>query len=231
MSRTRWARVERSNLVAAARVAGPDAPTLCGQWTVRELLAHLVLREARPDAAAGIIVPAFAGRTAKVQAKIAAQPFDDLLTAVESGPPMYSPFRAIDAFANLSEMFVHHEDIRRGAGPAPERPLDIELERKLLTLSARLAKASMRSVKVAVELVPVFSAGSGAGEEVGRDGTGARGVVVGRRGAAAPGGIGSVRVTGSPGELLLWVTGRDPHVQIEGDDVSLALLATTRRNL
>ena len=28
---------------------GPDAPTLCGDWTTRDLAAHLVMRERRPD--------------------------------------------------------------------------------------------------------------------------------------------------------------------------------------
>ena len=55
---------ERAALVNTMRAVGPDAPTLCGEWTTRDLAAHLVLRERRPDAAAGILVPALAGYTA-----------------------------------------------------------------------------------------------------------------------------------------------------------------------
>jgi hypothetical protein len=36
---------ERSDLTASLRAAGPDAPTLCGEWTTNQLAAHLVLRE------------------------------------------------------------------------------------------------------------------------------------------------------------------------------------------
>ena len=43
---------------------GPDAPTLNEGWTTRDLAAHLATRDRRPDAAAGIMVPALAGYTA-----------------------------------------------------------------------------------------------------------------------------------------------------------------------
>ena len=58
---------ERAALVNTMRDVGPDAPTLCGDWTVRDLAAHLVIRERRPDAAAGIMIPALAGYTARKQ--------------------------------------------------------------------------------------------------------------------------------------------------------------------
>ncbi|WP_371820931.1 maleylpyruvate isomerase family mycothiol-dependent enzyme [Tsukamurella sp. PLM1] len=79
------ARIERAALVDAARAAGPDAPTLCGEWNVRELLAHLVVREGRLDAAPGILLRPLAGYTEHVQAKYAARPFDELLDAVADG--------------------------------------------------------------------------------------------------------------------------------------------------
>ena len=40
---------ERAALVETMRSVGPDAPTLCGDWTTRDLAAHLVTRERRPD--------------------------------------------------------------------------------------------------------------------------------------------------------------------------------------
>ena len=61
---------ERAALVNTMRAVGPDAPTLCGEWTTRDLAAHLVLRERRPDAAAGILVPALAGYTARKQQRL-----------------------------------------------------------------------------------------------------------------------------------------------------------------
>ncbi len=58
---------ERAALVDTMRGVGPDAPTLCEGWKTRDLAAHLVIREYRPDAAPGILIPFFASHTAKVQ--------------------------------------------------------------------------------------------------------------------------------------------------------------------
>ncbi|MFE3703838.1 maleylpyruvate isomerase family mycothiol-dependent enzyme, partial [Nocardia tengchongensis] len=51
---------ERQALVEAMAAAGPDAPTLCGEWTARDLAAHLVVRERRPDAAPRILLKTIA---------------------------------------------------------------------------------------------------------------------------------------------------------------------------
>lgn len=104
---------ERAELTDLAARTDPDAPTLSGDWTVRDLLAHLVLRERRLDAAPGIMISALAGYTQKVQDYLAAQSYDELLGQVRSGPPVWSPFRLLDSQVNAMEMFVHHEDIRR----------------------------------------------------------------------------------------------------------------------
>ena len=85
---------------------GPDAPTLCEGWTTRDLLAHLVVRERRPDTVPGILIPALAGYTEKVRAKAAERDFGDLLADLASGPPLYSPFRLVDRFANLSLIHI-----------------------------------------------------------------------------------------------------------------------------
>ena len=62
---------ERAALVNTMRAVGPDGPTLCGDWTTRDLAAHLVLRERRLDAAPGILIPALAGYTARKQQHLA----------------------------------------------------------------------------------------------------------------------------------------------------------------
>ena len=49
-----YSREERLALCALLDETGPDAPTLCEGWTTGDLAAHLVLRERRPDAAAGV---------------------------------------------------------------------------------------------------------------------------------------------------------------------------------
>src|SRR3954465_1728777 len=105
---------ERSALVETMRSVGPDAPTLCGDWTTRDLAAHLVVRESRLDATAGVAVPFLAGYTARVQRQVTeTTSWDPPPAQVASGPPLYSPFKLLDPIANLGEMFIHHEDVRR----------------------------------------------------------------------------------------------------------------------
>ena len=64
------ARQERAALVTTMRGVGPEQPTLCGDWTTRDLAAHLVVRERRLDAAPGILLPALADYTARVQEQV-----------------------------------------------------------------------------------------------------------------------------------------------------------------
>ena len=70
---------ERAALVATFRDTAPDAPTLCEGLDVRDLTAHLVVRERRLDAAPGILVPALAGYTERVQGQVAASTDWDVL--------------------------------------------------------------------------------------------------------------------------------------------------------
>lgn len=106
---------ERAALSDLLDELGPDEPTLCEGWTTRDLLAHLLVRERRPDAAVGIIVPLLAKRTNQVMASIAEKPFDDMVEQFRSGPPLWSPFAVpmLGDKANCVEFFVHHEDVRR----------------------------------------------------------------------------------------------------------------------
>ena len=61
------ARDERLALCALLDQTGPQAPTLCEGWTTRDLAAHLVLREHRPDAGAGVMGGPLASYTRRVQ--------------------------------------------------------------------------------------------------------------------------------------------------------------------
>ncbi len=172
--------------------AGPDAPTLCGAWTVRDLAAHLVVRERRPDAAPGIMLRPLAGYLQKVQGKTARQEFDRLLDKIRTGPPWWSPLRPVDATANLGEMFVHHEDVRRASPGWEPRDLPAEDQQRLWATVRRMGKIAYRKSPVPVEL-------STPGGDRARivDGTGP-----------------VVTLTGAPSELLLHAFGRD-QVRIE----------------
>src|SRR5215470_4278508 len=120
-----YARNERTALCALFDETGPEAPTLCEGWQTRHLAAHLVLRERRPDAAAGILGGPLAGYTRRVTETLATRtPFPDLVAQIRNGPPALSFFRihGVDERANLVEYFVHHEDVRRA-------PVGVELVR------------------------------------------------------------------------------------------------------
>ena len=146
---------ERHALVDTMRAVGPDAPTLCGDWTTRDLAAHLVVRERRLDATPGITISALAGYTAHVQRQVTdSTDWDELLNKVSSGPPLYSPFKLLDPVANMGEMFIHHEDVRRAQTGWEPRKLDDATVKALargLSLMARLtlggapARVSLRT--------------------------------------------------------------------------------------
>jgi len=119
------AQSERRELCDLFDEVGPDAPTLCGDWTTRDLAAHLVMRERRPDGAVGIVFSPAAGYSDKVQSSIANSSWPKLVDTVRSGPPIWSPTRiaAVDKLANTVEFFVHHEDVRRAGDSWDEREL------------------------------------------------------------------------------------------------------------
>jgi uncharacterized protein (TIGR03085 family) len=138
---------ERASLVETMRSIGPDAPTLCEGWTTRDLAAHLVVRERRLDATPGIMIPLLAGYTDKVQRQVAASTdWDELLNKIASGPPTLSPFKILDPVANMDEMFIHHEDVRRAQGGWEPRALDaatVTALRRPLAIMARLTMAKV----------------------------------------------------------------------------------------
>ena len=133
-----------------ARGVGPEAPTLCEGWKTRDLAAHLMIREYRLDAAPGIVIPFFAGHTAKVQDEVAQHTdWNELVDKVASGPPVYSPLKVLDPIANVAEMFIHHEDVRRaqpGWQPRELEPALTAVLRRTLPLMGRMTLAKVPAV-------------------------------------------------------------------------------------
>ena len=122
-----FARDERTALCALLDETGPGAPTLCEGWRTVDLAAHLVLRERRPDAAAGVMGGPLAGYTQRVQrGLIARMPYRQLVDEFRNGPPKLSAFRipGVDERANVVEFFVHHEDVRRAQPDWQPRELE-----------------------------------------------------------------------------------------------------------
>jgi uncharacterized protein (TIGR03085 family) len=210
-----YSRQERLALCALLDKTGPDAPTLCAGWTTGDLAAHLVLRERRPDAAAGVLGGPLAGYTARVQRHIRARtPFPDLVRMIRSGPPLLSVMAipGMDERANLVEYFVHHEDVRRGAPDWEPRQLSSG-ESNVLWQRLRLAKFMLRRAPVGVEL---------AREDSGADGRAYR--------ITAKNATPVVTVIGSPAELTMWVMGRTGAARVRFDGTDAAVRTLTGAN-
>ena len=204
------AQSERAALVTLMRGVGPDQPTLCGEWTTRELAAHLVVRERRLDAAPGILLPALADYTERVTQQMAAEhDWNVLLDKVASGPPLLSPFKLLDPLINVSEMFIHHEDVRRAAPEWEPRELDDATTSAVTRQVSLMARMALAKTPAKVSL---------------RTPEGKTLATVGR----GP----SVIVTGPPAELLLFVSGRDQvRVEFSGDDEAVAAVKAGRSGL
>jgi uncharacterized protein (TIGR03085 family) len=190
-----YAGTERAALCDLLLAVGPEQPTLCAGWSTADLAAHLVTRERRPDAAAGIALPPLAGHTERVRRDYARRPFAELVALLRRPPRWtFSGVAALDRALNVGEYFIHHEDVRRARPGWRPRPLEHRFAAQLwapLKLTARLA---LRRFPGRVDLVAV---GHGT-------------VTAGHSGSPA-----GVTVAGDPGELALFVSGRQAHSQVE----------------
>ena len=216
-------RDERLALAELLEEKGPDAPTLCTGWTTGDLAAHLVLRESRPDAAAGVMGGPLAGYTTRAQQRLKGKmSYQELVAAFRNGPPRFSPFALprLDEVANTVEYFVHHEDVRRGDGDWTPRDLDPGLATALWGRLKSGARFFVRSAPVGVELA------RNEGTQEGGPGTGAGPYRVTAK-RTAP----LVTVSGSPGELTLWASGRvtASHVEFDGPKAAINQLQGWRR--
>lgn len=191
---TNPARTERQAICDLFTRFGPDAPTLCEGWTTRDLAAHLVVRDRRPDAAAGILISKFAAYGDRVRLRTAARDWPALIEAVRSGPARLSPLRlsVLDRLANTVEFYVHVEDVRRAQPNVEPRQLDPAVRRQLLMMMKRGVRLLARSAPCGLVLHP----------------TGERPIV-------AKKGSPSVTVSGDIGEIVLFMYGRQRHALVE----------------
>ena len=204
---TRFARIERQGLCDTFERVGPDAPTLCSPWMTRDLAAHLVVRERRPDAAAGMALPVLAGHLEQVQNDYAAWDWSRLVQQIRSGPPAWSPasLARVDEAVNTAEFFIHHEDVLRGGSDWSARELPTDLESALWGIVSRAARLRFARARVGVVLAaPPY----------------------GRRQVHAMTGLGTVVLRGTPGELLLYASGRRgvADVDVSGPDEALSAI-------
>jgi uncharacterized protein (TIGR03085 family) len=207
-----YAQEERAALAALLQETGPEGLTLCAGWETRDLAAHLVLRERRPDAAAGVMGGPLAGYTARVQRQYLDRfSYPELIALFRAGPPRLSPFAipGADEAANTVEYFVHHEDVRRAALGWTERQL-----------SAGFSDALWKRLKGS----RMFLRPAPAGVVLARDGMRPQQRIVAK--AATP----SVTVSGTPAELTMWSMGRTgaAHVTMDGPAEAVASLTAWR---
>jgi len=208
------AKQERDGICDTLLELGPDEPTLCVGWTTRDMVAHLVLRERRPDAAVGIALRPFSGHTANVMREVGEQPFHELIATFRGGPPWWSVFAipGIGDRANMFELYVHHEDIRRAQPDWHPRPTDARREDALWAgLTSPIGRMLFRRCSVGVVL-----------RAAGRDE-----VVVKNR---EP----SVHIVGEPSEITLVAFGRTTdhaRVVIQGEPADIAKFEASPRGI
>jgi uncharacterized protein (TIGR03085 family) len=188
---------ERIALCVLFDELGPDVPTLLDGWTAHDLAAHIVLRERDLVAAPCIVLPGPFQRFAERRRVTLAgrREFGWLVERIRSGPPPgFFRIGWVRSFPNLNEFFVHHEDVRRANGRGPRDALAPGLEAALWRNVRQGSRFLSRRLREA-------------GLELEWAGTDERLTV--RTGA--PG----VRVSGPPGELLLFLFGRGTAARVE----------------
>ncbi|WP_020144022.1 TIGR03085 family metal-binding protein [Terracoccus sp. 273MFTsu3.1] len=207
---TRHAQSERLQLCDELDRLGPDEPTLCEGWDTRDLAAHLLVREHRPDLTAGRFVPFLAGHLEKEQGKIAHGDYTALVDRVRRGAPMWNPMAhpKVDEVTNLIEFFVHHEDARRAQPGWEPRELSPQLSGKLWSALKRSARLMFRKAPTGIVLIAEGQ---------------------GRHAAKLPDEHGTVVLRGTPAELVLYAYGRKSvaRVEFEGDADDIAALQRT----
>lgn len=186
-----FAQRERERLAQLLIQVGPDAPTLNEGWSTRDLATHLLIRERKPWAAPGIFLPVGKQALERETAKQTARPYEDVVREWAGGPPAW--IAPVDAAMNTAEHFIHHEDVRRGAAPVTPREFSTAVNKQLLGYAKRFGAASFRRSELPVVLTPPHLPP----------------VTVGGKAGVAERGDDVLRVFGEPGELLLWVSGRD----------------------
>jgi uncharacterized protein (TIGR03085 family) len=201
---------ERLALCDLFESLGPGAPTLIEGWTAQDLAAHLVLRERDRIAGPCIVLPGPFQRFAERRRVKAARQreFRWLVAQIRSGPPP-GLFRIgwVRSLANLNEFFVHHEDLRRANGLGPRDSLTPALEAALWRNVRRGSRYLSRRLR-------------GVGLEIAGAGTAERTTV--RR--ARP----TARLSGPPGELLLYIFGRQAVAQVEVTGPAAAVATVNR---
>jgi uncharacterized protein (TIGR03085 family) len=201
---------ERRALCDLFEELGADVPTLLNGWTAKDLASHIVLRERDLIAGPCLVLPGLFQRFAERRRVRLAErrEFEWLVARIRSGPPPgFFRIGWVRSFPNLNEFFVHHEDVRRANGLGPRDSLSPALEAALWRNVRQGSRYLSRRLREA-------------GLEIRWAGTDERITVR----EAEP----TVRLSGQPGELLLYIFGRQAAARVEVTGPAKAV-ATVRR--
>jgi uncharacterized protein (TIGR03085 family) len=200
---TTVARAERLQLCDLALEVGADAPTLCGDWDVKELVAHLLVRERSLLGGPGIVVPQLAGLTEREMARTARSNLQTLVGKLRKAHSLLG-LPVIDPLFNTLEYFVHHEDIRRAQPGWEPRVLDPSTTTTLWRAISVTGRGLVRPAGVPVAIHDT---------ETGRTATLRRG--------SDP-----VTINGKPSEIVMFIHGRRQTVGLEltGPEASIQRL-------
>jgi uncharacterized protein (TIGR03085 family) len=185
------ARRERLALCATALREGPDAPTLCDPWEVRQLVGHLLVRERHPVAAAGISIERLSGLTERAMAGLEGKDFEALVERLRRPPVVPFAVPGLDQVMNTLEFVVHHEDIRRAQPDWEPRLLHDDDEATIWSFLRLAGRGMARGAGVPVR------------------------IQWGERAATLRGGDDPVSVRGAPSELALVLSGRQRVARVE----------------
>ncbi len=192
------AQSERAELCDLFLEVGSRAPTLCGDWTTGDLAAHLIVRERHPLSGIGIVFSPMAGLTERSMASQQARhSFEELVDLVRSGPP--PPMRWVDDAVNTVEYFVHYEDVRRAGGDVAPRAgiddVDDAVWGRLGLMAGLLARGMKGAGLTLVRTDDEDRIGAKKGEP-------------------------QAELRGTPGELVLYLYGRQDQavVELTGDN-------------
>jgi uncharacterized protein (TIGR03085 family) len=198
-------RRERHAFCDTALSVGPDAPTLCGGWTARDLVAHLLVRENSLTGAAGITFSPMAGLTERAMARAARKPFPEMVAKLHD--PGLTPYRLprVERLTNTLEYFVHHEDLRRARPGWTPRELPAADSDELWRQIKGASKLAARKADVPIVIRRADRADQTAPVRRGED---------------------PVTVTGAPAELVLFFFGRNElrDVTFDGPPESISRL-------
>ena len=198
---------ERLALCSLFDELGPTVGTLLDGWTAHDLAAHLVLREHDLLAGPCLVLPGPFERFAERRRAGLAErsDFGGLVAQIRSGPPVgFFRIGWVRSMANLNEFFVHHEDVRRANGLGV-RGLGAAMDAALWRNVCRGGRYLSRRL-------------DGCGLEVSWGGS----RVLVRTGAP------TALLRGAPGELLLYLFGRQAAARVEVGGVAEAVAAVRR---